>query len=174
VTIDDTARIDLCRADTAPFTATDGHHDLAALAGGWRGRTRTWFDPSAPPEETETTARIDVVLGGRFVRLEYTGTVMGKPHAGHMLIGYEPTERRFTAVWVDSFHMSPSMMVSTGDRGPDQTISVLGSYAAGEERWGWRTVLRADGPERLLLEAFNISPDGTEYPAVATTLTRLG
>lgn len=164
--------VDLAHAATAPFSPTDGHRDLAALAGRWRGTTRTWLDPSAPPEETSTTARVDVILGGRFVRLEYRGTVMGKAHAGEMLLGYEPEKRLFTAIWADSFHSSPGMMVSIGERGTDGSVSVLGSYEGGGERWGWRTVLRASGPDEVVIEATNIAPDGTEYPAIASTLVR--
>ena len=164
--------IDLAQAETAPFALTDGHRDLAALAGRWRGTTRTWLDPSAPPEETSTTARIEPILGGRFVRIEYRGTVMGKPHCGEMLLGYEPDRRLFSAAWVDSFHSSPGMMVSTGERGGDGAVSVLGSYEGGGERWGWRTVLRVSGSDELVIEAFNVAPDGTEYPAVSSVLGR--
>jgi Protein of unknown function (DUF1579) len=164
--------VDLARAATAPFSPADGHRDLAALAGRWHGTTRTWLDPSAPPEETATTARAEVILGGRFVRLEYRGTVMGTAHAGEMLLGYEPNKQLFTAVWVDSFHSSPAIMVSTGERGTGGAVSVLGSYEGGCEHWGWRTVLRASGSDEVVIEAFNIAPDGTEYPAIATTLGR--
>jgi hypothetical protein len=48
---------------------------------------------------------------------------------------------------------------------------VLGSYAAGDQRWGWRTVIHPH-PERFVIEAFNIAPDGQEHPALKTQLTR--
>lgn len=54
----------------------------------------------------------------------------------------------------------------------DGLVSVLGSYAAGEERWGWRTVLRLVDADHLVIQAFNISPQGREDRAVETELTR--
>lgn len=164
--------LDLSRAETAPFAASPGHRDLFAAAGTWFGPTRTWFDADQPPTDSVTTARIETILGGRFVRLDYQGTVMGKPHAGEMLIGFEPDANRFTAVWIDSFHMSPGMMVSTGERGEDGSISVLGSYPAGGQTWGWRTVLRTIDDDHLQIEAFNISPEGREDRAIEMQLVR--
>lgn len=164
--------LDLTRAETAPFTVTDGHRDLFGMAGAWEGRTRTWLDPGAPPVDSLTAARIEVILGGRFARIDYQGTVIGKPHAGEMLIGYEPAESRYNVVWVDSFHMSTGIMLSTGPRAPDGAVSVLGSYRSGGEEWGWRTILRPEGDDHLVIEAFNISPDGREDRAIETHLSR--
>ena len=163
--------IDLAHAPTTPFDPTNEHARLAPFAGAWEGAITTWFDPSTPPEESRTRASIELVLGGRFLRVQYTGTVTGKAHAGEMLLAYEKDEKRYSLAWIDSFHTGTALMVSIGDATPDGAISVLGSYAAGEERWGWRTVLRAE-PDDLVLEAFNVAPDGKEYPAVRTRFRR--
>jgi Protein of unknown function (DUF1579) len=160
--------LNLATAETAPFSATDGHRDLHALVGEWEGTTRTWLDPSARPDEGHTTARIEAVLGGRFVRLEYRGTVIGKPHAGEMLLGCD-TDGRLAAAWIDSFHMATGIMMSTGERRADGAVSVLGSYDAGGQQWGWRTVLRADGGG-LAIDTTNIAPDGVEHPATESRL----
>jgi hypothetical protein len=169
----DLDQLDLTRAETAPFSVSEGHRDLFGMAGRWEGPTRTWLDPSAAPSESVTSARVEVILGGRFVRVDYQGMIMGKPHAGEVLIGYEPAESRFTAVWIDSFHMSPGIMVSTGQRSPDGVIAVLGSYAGEGQRWGWRTTLRLESDDRLHIDAFNISPEGREDPAIETRLARI-
>jgi hypothetical protein len=167
----DRDEIDLATAETTPHAASDGHRDLHALVGEWEGATQTWFEPSVPPDRSRTTARIQAILGGRFVRFEYRGTVISKPHAGEMLIGYDQTEGSFTALWVDSFHMGSGIMKCTGERGGAGAISVLGSYDAGGQTWGWRTVVRLDG-EHLVVEATNIAPDGQEYPAIESRLSR--
>jgi Protein of unknown function (DUF1579) len=166
--------LDLARAETAQFTASEGHRDLFGMAGSWEGPTRTWFDPTASFDESRTTALIEPILGGRFLRLDYEGTVMSKPHAGEMLLGYESDDKRFTAVWVDSFHMASGIMVLTGTRRDDGIISVLGSYQAGGETWKWRTVLRPIDDESLTIEAYNISPQGREDRAIETRLARRG
>lgn len=164
--------IDLATIPTAPFDPTKAHSQLALLAGAWEGTTTTRFDPSAPAEESRTRAHVQAILGGRFLRIQYTGTVSGAAHAGEMLFAYEKDEQRYSLAWVDSFHTGTALMHSTGDvTAPDGPISVLGSYGAGGQRWGWRTTLHAS-PERLVLEAFNVAPDGQEDPAVKTVLER--
>lgn len=165
--------IDIVDAPVSAFEGTKHHARLALLAGDWKGTTTTWFDPSAPPEESAVQMRVESVLGGRFLRLQYASTITGKPHAGEMLVAFEKDEDRFSVAWIDSFHTGSALMVSLGDEAPDAEapVSVLGSYAAGDQRWGWRTVMHPH-PERFVIEAFNIAPDGKEHPALKTELAR--
>lgn len=163
--------IALATAATSPFEPTPEHARFLPLAGLWEGPTTTWFDPSTPPDHNHTQACFEAVLGGRFLRLQYSGTVIGKPHAGEMLFAYEIDEKRYSLAWIDSFHTGTMLMISVGNITADGAISVLGSYAAGDQRWGWRTVLHPN-PDNLILEAFNVMPDGTEYPAIKTCFAR--
>ena len=63
-------------------------------------------------------------------------------------------------------------MLSKGKLGAPGVVDVLGSYLGGGERWGWRTVLRCPTAEELVIEAFNVSPSGTEERAMLSRLTR--
>ena len=62
-------------------------------------------------------------------------------------------------------------MVSEGKLDTTGTLSVLGDYQAGPEKWGWRTNMQI-ADETLLINVFNISPDGQEYPAIEASLSR--
>lgn len=156
---------------TAPFDPAPQHTALSRLAGTWSGPTRLWLDPSGPPDESETAATVEVILGGRFVRVAYTGVAMGKPHAGELVLGFHKDAGEHEASWIDSFHTGTAIMMSVGRPRADGTIDVLGSYAAGPERWGWRTLVHDAGDE-LVIESKNIAPSGEEYPAVETRLRR--
>ncbi len=164
--------LDLTTAATQPFEPTAVHTQLQALVGEWTGTTRTWLDPSAPPAEAEIRARAERLLGGRFVRIDYASTVMGGPHAGQMILGVSAAEALVTVVWLDSFHTSPAIMTSVGAIPGDGPIVVLGSYAAGPERWGWRTQISRPGPDELRFEMSNISPAGEVFPGVELRLAR--
>ena len=165
--------IDLSTAPTSPFEPTPQHARLARLAGAFRGTSSTWLDPQKPAEQTPIEAAIESVLGGRFLRITYTSTVSGKPHAGEMLFAYEKEERRHTMAWIDSFHSGGGILLSVGEASPpeDGPVSVLTHYGPPDQRWGWRTALHLDA-ERPLLEAFNIPPDGTSHPALRIELAR--
>lgn len=162
--------IDVGNAEVAPFDSKREHDLLARFSGSWKGPVKTWFDPAKEPEESSWTAEGERILGGRFVRIDYRGTAMGKPHAGEMLLAYERDEARFTMVWIDSFHTGTQATVCHGEADGD-AVTFLGSYPAGKERWGWRTTLRA-GAGGITIEMTNIEPGGTEHRAVLATLAR--
>lgn len=154
-----------------PFASAAEHDLLASFVGEWAGPVSTWFDPTGAPEVSSWRLSAAPVLGGRFVRLTYSGVAMGKAHAGEILLGYERDEKRYTAAWIDSFHSGTQMMVSHGQAEGDG-IALRGTYPAGEERWGWGTRFRRDG-DTLLIAMTNAGPGGPEDRAVEATLTRV-
>jgi hypothetical protein len=165
-------RIDATNAATAPFQPGAPHETLRNMVGRWSGQTQTWLDPASAPDESKTEVTVESLLGGRWIRIDYQSTVQGKPHAGQRLVGFHKDAMVFEIAWVDSFHTGTSVILSTGAPRPDGAVAVLGSYGAGNERWGWRTVLRQPQPGELVIEEYNISPAGQEDRAVETRLTR--
>jgi len=167
-----TAPADLAHAPTSPFEPTDAHARLQRFAGSWQGTTRLWLEPGTPPEETRTELHAQLILGGRWLRLEWVGTAFGKPHAGEMLLGFHRDAGEYELAWVDSSHTGSAIMLSTGPASGEPVVDVVGSYRAGTQRWGWRTRLSCPSPDALAIDAFNISPEGEEHRAIATLLTR--
>jgi len=164
--------IDARTAPTTPFEPGPQHELLAAMAGDWSGPTQTWFDPDGLPEECTTEASARLLLGGRWLRIDYRGEAMGKLHAGEMTLGFHRDAKQFEMAWIDSFHTGSQIMSFAGPLRDDGEISVLGSYQAGAERWGWRTAYRLEAPGTLVVRAWNITPDGQEQRAIETRLTR--
>lgn len=144
--------------------------ELDGLTGSWTGITKTWLDPAAPPDEARVTATITTAVE-RWMRIAYTSTVTGKPHTGEMTWGFHNDPKQYEMTLIDTFHTGTAMMLSVGKEGATD-IDVLGSYAAGPERWGWRTTLERPTADEILLKAFNIEPSGKEYPAIETRLRR--
>ncbi len=165
--------IDLVHAGTAPFTATPTHALLAGFAGRYSGPSKLILDPSTPVEESTIDMVAESILGGRWLRLGYQGTAMGKPHAGEMLFGSPPDAGEVEMAWVDSFHTGLAIMPSRGRSNRGDAIDVLGGYGPPEQRWGWRTVLRRTSPAALVLEAYNITPQGEEMLAIEWRLARV-
>lgn len=167
-----TSPVDLAHIDTAPFAPSPEHQLLAQFAGSWRGPTQLWLDPETPPEESSTELLAEPILGARWLRVSERGTAFGKPHAGEMLLGYHLDARAYELAWVDSSHTGTAIILSTGPATEPGVVDVVGSYSAGEQRWGWRTRIRLCAPDELLVEAFNISPDGVEMRAIVSRLRR--
>jgi hypothetical protein len=149
---------------------------LSACAGSWRG-TSTLQDPhNNISDESPSDLTVTPVLGGRFVRLDYTWSYQGKPQEGSMLIGFDKGADTVTAHWIDSFHMGNKVMACTGPRPEGRTLSVRGSYAAppGPD-WGWRIDLTPEDEGTLRMVMFNVWPEsegGKEELAVEASYTR--
>jgi hypothetical protein len=138
---------------------------LISAAGTWRA-TYALRDPAnALSCDSESLATLTPVLGGRFVRLDYTWAFQGAPQEGSLLIGVEQAAGVATVAWIDSFHNGDRLMPCTGtaDAGG---VDVRGTYPAppGPD-WGWRTRLSA-APGLLSMVMFNVTPDGHEDLAV--------
>lgn len=150
----------------------NGLETLKACAGSWRG-TSTLHETPDKSEDSSSTATVTPILGGRFVRLDYTWGYQGAPQEGSLLIGYDKKAGNVTAHWIDSWHMSNKVMACEGMAGDGDELSIRGSYAAppGPD-WGWRTTITADPRRALRMVMYNISPEGQEDLAVQASYTR--
>lgn len=147
---------------------------LAACAGQWQGTNRL-HDPSTnAPEDSPSTVTVTPMLGGLFVRVEYSWEYEGAPQEGALLIGCEKNTGAVTAYWVDTWQMGTVAMVCRGDARPDGALCLVGSYAAppGPD-WGWRTVIQpGEDGTHLRMTMYNVSPDGAEEIAAEASYTR--
>lgn len=150
------------------------HHELSRLVGEWEGTSRTWFEKDVLADESPVNGKITSILGGRFVLHQYNSSLQGKALEGLAIIGYSFPYERFQTAWIDSFHMGTGIMFSEGDATP-AGHSVLGSYGGGgmPEPWGWRTEIKMNGDDHLIITAYNIEPGAVEQQATELSYRRL-
>ena len=144
-------------------------NDLTALkscAGAWAGPSRLVVTPGEPGRVSQSRLSVARVAGGKCVRVDYTWADEGKPQDGVMLFGFDHDSGVVTMAWVDSWHTGEKVMVCSGAAKADESVDVLGHYAAppGAD-WGWRTLISPD-VEKLVMRMFNVSPEGVEALAV--------
>ena len=87
---------------TEYMTPSSMHEMMAKSAGDWKTINKYWMDPSGEAMVTEGTAKIEMILGGRYQVSNHAGIIMGMPMEGMSLMGYDNATQEFTAVWVDN------------------------------------------------------------------------
>jgi hypothetical protein len=149
-------------------------HMEDALPGQWAGTLRTWFEPGVLAAEAPITGSFHALPGTHTLLYAYESSHAGRPFQGMALFSYNTLTAKMEAAWSDGFHMSSNMMLSAGEMA-EGGFSVLGSYAGppGSPPWGWRTVLRLYGADRLVVAAYNIPPGGPEAKALEAEYTRI-
>ena len=141
-------------------------------------RTLAGLEPPARPPHGQAGGlrvhrRARPLLGGRFVRLDYTWSYQGTPQEGSLLVGFQSGPGRATIHWIDAWHMADGVLACEGAVEPDGTIAVRGSYAVppGPD-WGWRIAIRPGDGSALAIVMHNVTPGGEEAVAVEATFRR--
>ena len=147
--------------------------NLRTLSGHWSGANLLQDPNVMAPETSKAAATVTPVLGGRFVRVDYTWAYHGEPQEGSLQVGYDATDAAFVASWIDTWHLGGRIMACRGGAMAGGGVSLLGSYAAppGPD-WGWRITIEPAGANAFRLLMYNITPEGTEELAVEAEYTR--
>lgn len=95
------------------MTPGEQHARLAEhFEGEWNVTTKVWMEPGAEPMVSTGTSSNKMILGGRQLQMEFSGTMMGMPFMGIGYTGYDNTSGQYTGTWTDN--MSTATMRSTG------------------------------------------------------------
>src|SRR5215211_5176653 len=63
------------------------HQRLAATAGSYDVKVRSWMEPGGPASEDKGTVTRTMMLDGRVLAENFKGTMMGGPLNGHGMMG---------------------------------------------------------------------------------------
>jgi hypothetical protein len=156
------------------FESGSPHHFLAQLVGAWSGKSKLWLEPGLLADESPVQGSITLVLEGRFAIYLYQGSVEGEPQHGMFTFGYNTTLDHYEASWLDSFHNNTAIMFCSGAP-KEKGFVVIGNYPdpTGGPDWVWRTEVTLEDENHLVIEAYNVTPDGVEAKATETRLTRV-
>lgn len=157
----------------AAATPGDAHKKLEPIVGTFAVKTKSWMDPSKPPEETVGTSENKWVLGNRYVEQRVEGQMMNQPFSGIGYTGYDNYKRKYVGTWMDS--MGTMIMISTG------TMD-----ASGKKLTSWSTiddvVLKKPVKIKALLtivdndhhffEMWGPAPDGKNFKMLEINYTR--
>ena len=153
-------------------TPGEPHRLLAASAGTYDVKVRSWQDPGAPPMEETGTAVRTVDLEGRVVIERFNSKMMGMPFTGMSLTGFDNVSGKYWATWNDS--MSTGLMVSEGTCDEKHNCTFWGSWndAIKKGPVKSRMVTRQTGPGTEVFEMYAPGRDGKEMKMMEMTYTK--
>lgn len=150
------------------------HASLKKMEGDWTTSTKIWMDPKAPPMESAGKATMKMVLGGRFLRQDFDGTMMGMPMQGMGMTGFDNNRRVYVGTWADS--MNTAILSMTGGISPDgKTITMFGAMdepSTKEVGKIVKWVTRLESDDRVVFEAWEVQY-GDPFKVFEITYTRV-
>lgn len=88
------------------------HDAMSKASGKYDVAAKCWMEEGKPATESKGTAEFAMVLGGRYLRQDFKGEMMGKPFTGLGYCGFDRASGKHTSVWMDDF--ATGMMPMTG------------------------------------------------------------
>ncbi len=150
----------------------DPHKQLASLEGSWATKTKEWMDPSKPPMDSKGSCEMKMLLNGRFLHEECSGTMMGQPFSGIAINGYDNIGKKYVSIWMDS--MATGIFVMEGTASADgKTITLKGEHQAPtggsmKHRAIWKIV----DSNNQTFEMYATHPGSPEMKMMLITYTR--
>ncbi len=97
----------------ASMTPGEPHAFLGRQVGHYTAVVKNFEDPSGEPSLSESTVTRALELGGRVLREEWTGSVMGMDFVGVGRTGYDNVTKRYWTTWTDN--LSTGLFIAYGD-----------------------------------------------------------
>jgi hypothetical protein len=142
---------------------TADHEALKYFAGRWKVEAKMWAAPGAPPTESVNANEGKMILGGRYVLLNYKGEMMGQPFEGFQISGFDNIEKAYTTFWIDNSSTSFYLLKGTYDPAK-KTYTFTGRWT---DPMGGATpvrmVVKIVSPDEYVSETYMAMPDGKEF-----------
>jgi len=102
----------------------ENHKLLDQYVGKWKAETKSWWDgPQSEPVVSEGKAEFSWIFGGRYLKQDYEGEMMGEKFIGLGYTGYDNFKKRFNSLWIDD--MSTAMGTMLGSYNPEKKTFIF-------------------------------------------------
>jgi hypothetical protein len=148
------------------------HQKLAATAGSYALKVKSWMEPGAAPIEDSAKATRTMALDGRVLMEEIHGTMMGGPYNGHGMTGFDNVTGKYWSTYTDS--MSTGVMVSQGTCDANRACTFTGTWndALKKAPVTMKMTSRWTSPTTEVWEMHGPAKDGKQFKMMEMTYTK--
>jgi hypothetical protein len=151
----------------------ENHEYFKSFVGEWDVTTTSWMMPGAEPTVTQNSSKAELIMGGRFLKMAFEGTMMGMPFEGIQIIGYDNLQKKYISFWIDNsstnFFLLSGMLDDSG-----KVMTEKGEWpdpmTGGTSKV--KTTTKWIGPDEFVYEMFMIGPDGKEFKNLQNQMKR--
>src|SRR5436190_11008847 len=142
--------------------ATPGvnHKTLEPLVGQWTVEARFWMGGQGnPPTESKGTAKVQWILGSRYLQEEFSGELMQRPFQGMGITAYDNFKKKYLSTWIDSVGTSIFMCEGTSDE-TGKVLTFLGRMdepATGQKDKPTKYIIRVVSPDKHIFEMHDLT-----------------
>lgn len=145
---------------------------LAKLAGDYTTALKFFMQQGVAPAESSGSAKISVVLGGRFLLEENSSTTFGQAVSGLRMYGYNNVTKEYEAVWTYTMSTAMLKMAGTSSDG-GKTIELSGTVdEPGMGHVPLHARIRQVDDNQFVVTLSSNGPDGKEVAFEETTYNR--
>ena len=151
------------------------HQGMAKNAGTWEATVTMWQAPGVPPQISQAKSVRRIILGGRVMVDEWTGSMMGMPFEGFGTSGYDNASKKWWGTWSDNLSTGVMTMSGTCDPDPKKGCSHTGKAVdpmTGKEATSRSTTVWPT-PDEERMEMFGPGPDGKEFKMMEIVAKRV-
>jgi hypothetical protein len=154
-------------------TPGEPHKMLAERVGSWTYTSKMWAHPGAEPEESSGTAKLKMIMDGRYLVEKNEGNFQGMPFTGLGITGYDNMNKEFRGFWIDSF--STGIFTSHGTC--DESWETCTYYGKAPDPMSGKNkkikmVDRKVDADTYVMEMYDKTPDGKEFLHFVLTYKR--
>jgi hypothetical protein len=155
-------------------TPSAGHKVLEPLEGEWNVEARMWMaGPDGAASASKGTAKAQWILGGRYLKEEFSGEMMQQPFQGIGTTGYDNFKKKYVTTWIDSMGTGIFTCEGTADES-GKTLTFLGKMddpSTGEKDKPTKCIIRILGRDKHTFEMHDLSL-GDKSKVFESTYTR--
>ncbi|MCC7294010.1 MAG: DUF1579 domain-containing protein [Phycisphaerales bacterium] len=159
-------------------SATPGpHHDhLKQMVGEWNVAGKFRMAPDQPWEESKSTCKAELVLGGRFFVQHVVGEPspsMPMPFEGIGYMGYDNDKQKYVSTWMDNYGTMIMIGEGTCD-GSGKTITSSSKFfdpMTKKDTWA-KWIYKIEGADKFVLQGVGPDEAGKEFVNMELTYTR--
>jgi hypothetical protein len=145
----------------------ENHEFLENFVGEWVVTTTAWMQPGAEPISSVGTAKAAMIIGGRFLKVDFEGTMFGQPFEGILIMGYDSYQKKNISFWIDS--SSTAFYLTEGSRkeGTKKIVETgVWQDPMGGEDMNVRNTTILVSKDEYKFEMVMILPEGTEFKSM--------